>query len=60
MLLLMLPLFIDCGLALGDPEYSQAFHDRVAGTLVIESDRGFSLDLRLKEWLDEIAYKMIE
>ena len=58
MLLLMLPLFIDCGLALGDPEYSQAFHDRVAGTLVIESDRGFSLDLRLKEWLDEIAYKM--
>lgn len=49
MLLLMTPLLIDCGLALGDEELSQAFHDRIAGTIVAQTRRGFSLDLRLKK-----------
>ncbi|MGK7913927.1 MAG: RDD family protein [Prochloraceae cyanobacterium] len=58
MLMLMLPLLLDCGLALSDVEYSQAFHDRLADTLIIETERGFSLDLRLQQLLDEIKEKM--
>jgi uncharacterized RDD family membrane protein YckC len=54
MLLLITPLLVDCGIALGDEEFNQAFHDRVAGTVVIQSKRGFSLDLRLKKIFQEI------
>jgi uncharacterized RDD family membrane protein YckC len=57
MLLLIAPLIADCGSALADEELNQAFHDRVAGTIVIQARRGFSLDLRLKklvrEWQDK-------
>lgn len=49
MLLLISPLLINCGVALGDEEFSQAFHDRIAATVVIQTRRGFSLDLRLKK-----------
>ncbi len=49
MLLLMLPLCIDCSLALGDPEFNKAFHDRIAGTQVIQTQRGFSLDIRVRK-----------
>ncbi len=49
MLLLTAPLLIDCGIALGDEELNQAFHDRIAQTLIIQARRGFSLDLRLKK-----------
>jgi uncharacterized RDD family membrane protein YckC len=52
-LLLSLPLLIDCGLAFSDSEYSQTFHDQIARTIVVQTRRGFSLDLRLKKlWLD--------
>ncbi|ACK69064.1 RDD domain containing protein [Gloeothece citriformis PCC 7424] len=47
-LLLVSPLLVDCGLAIGDEEFNQAFHDRFAGTLMIQTQRGFSLDLRLR------------
>ena len=50
MLILAVPLLADCGLALGDPDLNQAFHDRIAGTIVIQTKRGFSLDLRVKRW----------
>lgn len=49
MLILITPLIIDCSIALGDEEYNQAFHDRIAQTIVIQTRRGFSLDLRLKK-----------
>ncbi|MGK7879352.1 MAG: RDD family protein [Crocosphaera sp.] len=49
MLIFITPLIIDCGLAIGDEEYNQAFHDRVSNTIVIQTKRGFSLDLRLKK-----------
>ncbi|XTZ12400.1 MAG: RDD family protein, partial [cyanobacterium endosymbiont of Rhopalodia inflata] len=42
------PLLVDCGIVLGDQELNQAFHDRIAGTIMVQTNRGFSLDLRLK------------
>ncbi len=49
MLILVSPLVIDCGIALGDEDLNLAFHDRMAKTLIIQARRGFSLDLRLKK-----------
>jgi hypothetical protein len=52
-LLLIAPLVADFALAIAEDNLNQAFHDRVAGTVVLSSKRGFSLDLRLKRiWLD--------
>ncbi|MFE4105875.1 RDD family protein [Almyronema epifaneia] len=48
--ILLLPLLGDCALALADPVNKQTFHDRIAGTVVIPSRRGYDLDLRLKKW----------
>jgi hypothetical protein len=42
-------LLIECGVAIGDETYAQAFHDRVTGTVIIKTRRGFSLDLRIKQ-----------
>ncbi|MDY6938490.1 MAG: RDD family protein [Cyanobacteriota bacterium] len=50
-LLLMVPLGIDCGIAFADPTEQLAFHDRVSGTLVVGSRRGYSLDLKVKKWV---------
>ncbi|MEY2983483.1 MAG: hypothetical protein RLZZ568_100 [Cyanobacteriota bacterium] len=51
-LLLIAPLVADCALAIAEDGLNQAFHDRVAGTVVLASKRGFSLDLRIKRlWL---------
>jgi len=46
--LLIVPLVLDCGLAFADP-VRQTFHDRWAGTAVIATRRGYSLDLKLKK-----------
>ena len=54
MLLLVTPLLIDCGIAITDEELNQAFHDRLAGTIIIQTKRGFSLDLRLKKIVTEV------
>ena len=53
MLIFITPLIIDCGLAIGDEEYNQAFHDKISNTIVIQTKRGFSLDLRLKKIIKE-------
>jgi hypothetical protein len=58
MLLLLAPLLIDCSLALLDEENNLAFHDRVAQTLMIQTERGFSLDLRLKKIFGQIQRNM--
>lgn len=58
MLMLLSPVLVDCGLALSDEEFSQAFHDRLADTMVIQSARGFSLDLKLKKLLGQIQENM--
>ncbi|MBD2576845.1 RDD family protein [Oscillatoria sp. FACHB-1406] len=57
-LLLVSPLLADCGAAFTDDSYNQAFHDRISGTVIIQSKRGFSLDLRVKRVLDELKYRM--
>ncbi len=49
MLLLVMPLTVDCCIGLADDRLSQAFHDRFANTIIIQTKRGFSLDLRLKK-----------
>jgi hypothetical protein len=50
MLILLSPLVIDGCIALTDEQYNQAYHDRQLETIVIQTQRGFSLDLRLKKW----------
>ena len=60
MVLFLVPLVIDAGLALGDEEMNQTLHDRVAGTVVIRAKRGFSLDLRLKRWSYLLRAKLAE
>ncbi|MGB3512193.1 MAG: RDD family protein [Microcoleaceae cyanobacterium] len=53
-LLLIIPLLLDFTVALVDIErYQQAFHDRVAHTIVVGSMRGYSLDIKVKWLLDE-------
>lgn len=58
MLLLISPLLADGGVALADEQLNQAFHDRVAATLVVQTQRGFSLDLRLKKLFIEVKRKL--
>ena len=60
MLIFITPLIIDCGLAIGDEEYNQAFHDKISNTIVIQTKRGFSLDLRLKKLWKIIKEKIPE
>jgi uncharacterized RDD family membrane protein YckC len=47
-ILLVIPLAIDCGAALSDTQMRQALHDRYAGTFIVSSRRGYSLDLKIK------------
>jgi len=58
MLLLIAPLLADWGVVLTDPEAQQAFHDRIAKTIVIQTRRGFSLDLRLKKLFAQMRRRM--
>ncbi len=47
-MLLLVPLGIDCSAVSSDPFRRQAFHDRIANTMIIGTMRGFSLDIKLK------------
>lgn len=58
LLLLTAPLAADCGAAFADAEAQQAFHDRIAQTFVIQTRRGFSLDIRLKKVVAQISRRM--
>jgi uncharacterized RDD family membrane protein YckC len=58
LLLLISPLAVECGVAFADPEAQQAFHDRIAKTVVIQTRRGFSLDLRLKRLFAQVRQRM--
>ena len=58
MLLLLAPLAIDCSLALLDEANNLAFHDRVAETFMVQTERGFSLDLRFKKIFGQIQRNM--
>lgn len=43
-----IPLLIDCGLAFLDDDFRQAWHDRLARTVIIQTRRGYSLDIKVK------------
>lgn len=58
MLLLLSPLAIDCSLALLDEETNLAGHDRLAQTFMVQTERGFSLDLRAKKIFGQIQARM--
>ena len=58
MLILVSPLFACCAVAIADEEFNQAFHDRIAGTYTIQTQRGFSLDLRIKEIVADLRDNM--
>ncbi len=58
MLLLLTPLLVDCGFAFTDEDSNQALHDRLAETIIIQTKRGFSLDLRLKKIFAQIQKSM--
>ncbi len=57
-LLLLSPLAIDCAISLLDEEANLAGHDRVAQTFMVQTERGFSLDLRLKKIFGQIQRSM--
>lgn len=50
-LLFLVPLAFDVGLAWLEPSDPSAFHDRLAGTAVVATRRGYSLDLKVKKWV---------
>lgn len=53
--LLLLPLAIDCSVAFTDTaRFPQAFHDRLGGTIVIGTRRGYSLDIKVRRLLDQV------
>ncbi|MBC1238378.1 RDD family protein [Nostoc sp. 2RC] len=53
-ILLVFPLAIDCGTALSDAQMRQALHDRLCGTFIVSSRRGYSLDIKIKKLVDNI------
>lgn len=53
-ILLMIPLAIDCGIALSDPTLRQAFHDRIGRTIIVSTRRGYSLDIKVKRLLAQV------
>jgi uncharacterized RDD family membrane protein YckC len=57
-IVLTLPLVIDCGAALSDTQMRQAFHDRYARTIIVSSQRGYSLDLKVKLKVKRLVEKL--
>ena len=58
LLLLLSPLAVDCSLALIDEETNLAGHDRISQTFLVQTERGFSLDLRTKKIFGQIQRRM--
>lgn len=58
LLFLLTPLLVDCIPAFFDEDLERAFHDRLAETMIVQTPRGFSLDLRLKKIFAEIQRNM--
>lgn len=53
MMLFATPLILDGLTVFTENQYNQAFHDRISGTIITQTKRGFSLDLRLKKLFRE-------
>ncbi len=57
-LLFFLPVAADCGFAWLDRAEQKAFHDQVAKTRVVQTQRGYSLDLKVKQLLADAQDRM--
>ena len=54
-LLFIVPLVVDGGAILFDTNrYPRTVHDRVSQTIVVGSRRGYSLDLKVRKWINQI------
>ena len=61
MLLLTTPVVVDFSIVLGNQKHhSQTLHEMIGHTILIQSQRGFSLDLRIKKILKTIHKKYIK
>lgn len=56
--ILVSPLIVNLVVALGDEENQQGIHDRFFDTVIVPSRRGYSLDLRIRRWVDLIIDRM--
>lgn len=52
-ILLILPLAIECSAALSDTQMRQTMHDRYANTMIVSSQRGYSLDIKFKRLVEK-------
>jgi uncharacterized RDD family membrane protein YckC len=59
-ILLLVPLAIDCGIALADSTRRQAGHDLMARTIVASSLRGYSLDIKVKRVLAQVCQRVVK
>ncbi|MFY7807155.1 MAG: RDD family protein [Limnoraphis robusta] len=58
-LLFWIPIAVDCGLVFFDTTRNpQTFHDRLGRTLVVGTQRGYSLDIKIRHWVDKIKKDM--
>lgn len=53
-ILFIIPIAIDFGVAFSDQQQRQALHDRFAGTMIVSSQRGYSLDIKLKRLVESL------
>lgn len=58
-LLFWIPILADCGLALFDTTRNpQTFHDRLGRTVIVGTQRGYSLDIKIRNWVDKMKKDM--
>ncbi len=57
-IILTAPLFVNLVIAVGDEENQQGVHDRLVDTVIVPSRRGYSLDIRIRRWVDQISDRM--
>jgi len=51
-------MLVDLVVAIGDEENQQAIHDRFFDTVIVPSRRGYSLDIRIRRWVDLLLDRM--
>jgi uncharacterized RDD family membrane protein YckC len=54
MFVCLVPLVADAIIILSDDENNQSFHDRLSDTMITQTRRGFSLDLKMKKLINEV------
>ncbi len=58
LLIAPIPLLVDCGQAFVDRDRRRAFHDRVADTMMTQTQRGASLDIKVKQIIAVLRRRM--